>query len=506
MKAERRGRRARKSAREDTSAPSRIEPVKGGQFRPLSDSDIEKIHEAALTILEEIGMGGVPDELARAAKDGGLPLSEDGRLRFPRVWIKEMLTWLPKEVTLCGRTPDRDIRLGVGETHYATGGMAVRMVDIDSGDWRPSSLRDLYDCARLVDHLPNIQVFNRTCVPSEITDLRAFDLSIAYACAAGTTKPLGIGFNLPEHVGECIELFDMILGGEGKFAERPFATCNTCAVVPPMMYGEDNTVVAMEAARLDFPVKMTNAAQAGATAPAALAGTLAQTVAESLAGFAMVQLAKKGAPVIWANWPFVSDLRTGAFSGGGGEIAVLNAASAQIARWYGVPNSVSGGMTDAKTMDAQYGYEKGMTDLAAGLAGADVIYESSGMIGSIVGCALEAYVIDDEMLGSIRQVIRGIEITDASLSVDVIRDVCLNGPGHFLGHAQTLDLMNTAYEYPALASREPADAWVEAGQPDLREKAKMRTREILESAPHCVSPELDRQIRRRFPIIVDPLK
>ena len=231
-----------------------------------------------------------------------------------------------------------------------------------------------------------------------------------------------------------------------------------------MMYGEDNTVIAMEAARLGFPVKMTNAAQAGATAPAALAGTLAQTVAESLAGIAMVQLAKKGAPVIWANWPFVSDLRTGAFSGGGGEIAVLNAASAQIARWYGLPNSVSGGMTDAKTMDAQYGYEKGMTDLAAGLAGADVVYESTGMIGSIVGCALEAYVIDDEILGSIRQVIRGIEITDDSLSVDVIRDVCLNGPGHFLGHAQTLDLMNSAYEYPALASREPADAWVEAYQ------------------------------------------
>lgn len=506
MKAERRGRRARKSAREDTSAPARVEPVRGGQFCPLSDGDIQKIHDAALTVLEEIGMGGVPDELARAAKEGGVPVSEDGRLRFPRAWVKKMLSRVPKEVTLCGRTRDKDAHLGVGQTHYATGGMAVRMVDIDSGEWRPSSLRDLYDCARLVEHLPNIHVFNRTCVPSEITDLRAFDLSIAYACATGTTKPLGIGFNLPEHVGECIEMFDMILGGEGKFAERPFATCNTCAVVPPMMYGEDNTVVAMEAARLGFPVKMTNAAQAGATAPAALAGTLAQTVAESLAGIAMVQLAKKGAPVIWANWPFVSDLRTGAFSGGGGEIAVLNAASAQIARWYGLPNSVSGGMTDAKTMDAQYGYEKGMTDLAAGLAGADVVYESTGMIGSIVGCALEAYVIDDEMLGSIRQVIRGIEITDDSLSVDVIRDVCLNGPGHFLGHAQTLDLMNSAYEYPALASREPADAWVEAGGPDLREKAKTRTRDILSVATRCISDELDQQIRRRFPIITDTMQ
>lgn len=108
------------------------------------------------------------------------------------------------------------------------------------------------------------------------------------------------------------------------------------------------------------------------------------------------------------------------------------------------------------------------------------------------------------MLGSIRQVIRGIEITDEALSVDVIRDVCLNGPGHFLGHAQTLDLMNSTYEYPALASLEPADAWVEAGGPDLRQKAKARAREILSGATRCISDELDHQIRQRFPIIADP--
>jgi len=494
------GRAARRAAK---AAPSTglIKPVRGGQYKPLTEAEIENIHTAALKVLAEVGMKNTVPELAELASAAGCLVDDEGRIRFPPALVQDMIDLIPKKATLYGRVPGREVELGVGRTHYATGGMAVRMVDIDTGEYRPSTIQDLYDCARLVDNLDNIQVFNRTCVPSEIEDLRSFDLAVAYACAAGTTKPLGVGFNHPDHIADCIDMFDAILGGEGRFRVQPFATCNTCAVVPPMTFGDDNTVVAMAAARAGFPVKMTNAAQSGATAPAALAGTLVQTVAESLAGMIMVQLAAPGAVVIWANWPFVSDLRTGAFSGGGGEIAVLNAASAQIARWYGFPNSVSGGMTDAKETDAQYGYEKGMTDLTAGLAGADIVYESTGMIGSIIGCALESYVMDNEMLGAVRQTIRGIEVTEDALSVEVIRDVCIGGPGHYLGHAQTLELMNSAYEYPEMASRETPDAWAEAGRPLLRDKAKARACEILGLAGPTVSRDVENAIADKLPIV-----
>ncbi len=234
--------------------------------------------------------------------------------------------------------------------------------------------------------------------------------------------------------------------------------------------------------------------------PASAAGALVQTVAETLGGCAIVHLAKRGAPVIFANYPFVSDLRTGSFSGGGGEIAVMAAASTQIARWYGLPNATAAGMTDAKEPDAQYGWEKGVTDLAAGLAGPDIIYESCGMLGSLIGCSLESLVIDNEMLGHARQVIKGIEVTEESLSVDVIRDVCLGGPGHFLGHAQTLELMNSEYIYPVLGNRESPDAWHQAGRPDLRDKARERVREILTSSPPKIPAEMEEEIARRLPI------
>ncbi len=494
-----RGRKAKLASLE--SCLPATSPVSGGHYRPLTYIEIEKIHQAALQVLAEIGMAGATEELIKLAENSGCKLGGDDRLRFPKAWMEDLIERLPKKITLYGRENDeQNVELGAGLTHYSTGGVAVRMVDIETGAYRPSTLTDLYNCAQVVDACPNLHVFNRTVVATELTDLREYDLSIAYACIAGTTKPIGTGFNHCDYLQETVDMFDFVLGGEGKFRQRPFSTCNTCAIVPPLRFGEDNTTVAMAAARNHFPVKMVVAAQAGATAPASLTGTLVQTVAETLAGCAMVQLANPGAPVIYANWPFVSDLRTGSFSGGGGEMALLNAASAQIARWYGLPHAVSAGMTDAKEPDAQYGYEKGMTDLAAGLAGADVIYESAGMMGSLIGCSLDSLIIDNEMLASARRTIQGFEINDDSLSIEVIKDVCMEGPGHYLGHPQTLSLMQSEYEYPDLASRESPDEWEETGRPKLRDKARERVKEILAEAKPKIPKTVEQAIASRLPI------
>jgi trimethylamine--corrinoid protein Co-methyltransferase len=351
-----------------------------------------------------------------------------------------------------------------------------------------------------VDTLENLHVFNRTVVASEITDLYDFDINVAYASAAGTTKPIGTGFNDPAHVADGVALFDAILGGEGRFQARPFSTANCCAIVPPLRFGDDNSTVAIAAARAGFPVKVAIAAQAGATAPAALAGTLVQTVAEMLASLALVNLVVPGHPFLCGNWPFVSDLRTGSFSGGGGEEAVLTAAAAQITGYYDLPNSVAAGMTDSKVPDNQAGYEKGMTNLLAGLAGANLVYESAGMTASLLGCSLESFVIDNEMLGAARRAIRGIEVSDETLSLEVIEDAVL-GPGHYLGHPQTLKLMESEYVYPDLGDRRPPDEWEEAGAPTIRDRAREKARTILATHyPATIDPAADREIRARFPI------
>ena len=184
--------------------------------------------------------------------------------------------------------------------------------------------------------------------------------------------------------------------------------------------GADAVDTVYECLAHNIPVSCITAAQAGATAPATLAGFLAQSLAETLASLVMVHAIKPGYPMVFSNWPLVIDLRTGAFAGGGGEIAVLNAASAQIINWLGLVSGVAASMTDAKALDAQYGVEKGLTSLAAALAGGNLIYESSGMTAALLGASFEAFVLDDEMHSHTYRILRGIEVSTDTLDYDGI--------------------------------------------------------------------------------------
>jgi trimethylamine--corrinoid protein Co-methyltransferase len=232
-----------------------------------------------------------------------------------------------------------------------------------------------------------------------------------------------------------------------------------------------------------------------------------QAVAEVLVGLVYVNALKPGHPAIFGTWPFVSDLRTGAMSGGSGEQALLTAACAQMAQFYDLPGGSAAGMADSKLPDVQSGYEKGITDVMAGLAGLNLVYEAAGMHASLLGFSLESLIIDNDMLGQCLRCVRGIDVSDKALSVETITDVCLNGPGHYLGHGQTLELMQTEYFYPAVADRYSPKEWAEKGKPDLLRKAIEEKRRILSTYfPTHVPRSLDDQLRSRHPNIHLPRK
>jgi trimethylamine--corrinoid protein Co-methyltransferase len=299
---------------------------------------------------------------------------------------------------------------------------------------------------------------------------------------------------------DIVAMLDVVAGGEGKFLARPFCLAGGCAIVSPLTYGADNSEVVVAATKLGIPTGVVVASQAGATAPAALAGALAQNTAETIAGLLMVNLIRPGHPMMFGNWPFISDLRTGAFTGGSGEEAVLSAAAAQMGNFYDLPTSVGAGMTDAKLPDNQAGFEKGLTTALAGLAGANLVAESAGMLGSLMGASFEAMVIDNDMLGAVQRAVRGIEVTDETLSFEVIKET-VEGAGHFLGSAQTLELMESEYLYPDLVDRSAPSLWEEEGARDIRDVAHERARDVLSSHyPEYIDRAADDKIRERFPI------
>ena len=474
-------------------------------FRPLRDADLMRIHRAALDLLERVGMATPTARVREAALAKGCSLSETGRLLYPRALVEDTLARAATRFTVHGRDPRFDFEARPGTVNFCTGGAAVKMLDPETRRYRPSTLRDVYDLARLCDTLDNIQWFARPVVATDVADLFEFDANTLYACAAGTKKHVATSITLGGHVAKLVPMLDALAGGEGRFARRPFCTVHATTVVSPMAFAPDSLDVACAALDVGMPIHSQTGPQAGATAPAALAGTLAQGSAEMLASLAILNLIKPGCPVVPGNWAFVSDLRTGAFSGGGGEQALLGAASGQMAAFYGLPGGMGAGMSDSKLPDNQAGFEKGLTMSLAALSGGGFVYESAGMLSSLLGCSFEAMIIDDDMLSSIRRVARGIEVSDDTLSVDVIAGV-VDGPGHFLGTAQTMGLMHSEYSYPRHADRRSPEDWAEAGSKDIREQVAVKAREILANHyPVTIEAETDARIREGFVIHLDPV-
>ena len=501
------GRLAHRAGGRQARRARRARPVKavvgpglpGGVYKPLSDRGVERIHNAALDLLEQVGMANPLPILKDHALAKGCWIDEYDRLCFPRALVEDVIAAMPRTFVTHGRDPKYDQENVAGHVHFGPGGDSISTLDVDGRRYRPSTIVDVYDFARLIDRLEHVHDFSQVVVATDIADVRAADINMAYAAMAGTTKHIVLSPSNARHLDDLIHLMDLVLGGEGRHRERPFCSAGGCCVVSPLAYGDENSEVCLAATRVGGPVWAVIAAQAGATAPAALAGTLVQVTAESLAALLLVQLVVPGHPMAFGPWPFVSDLRTGSFSGGGGEQAVLAAAAAQIGRFYDLPTSVGAGMSDAKWPDAQMGFEKGITVTAAALAGAKVS-EVCGMMASLMGCSFEAMVIDNDMLGTIQRLLKGVEVNDETLSVEVIKNV-VRGPGHYLGHPQTLSLMETEFLYPKLADRTSQDEWQDAGSTDILEAARARVRETLSTHyPTYIDPATDAKIRDRFGI------
>ena len=498
------GREARRALRASPLADN-VRPVRpgleAGRYRPLSDADVAKVHHAALRLLEDVGLADAIPSCIEAMLAAGCRLSETNRLLIPRALVEDTLAKAARHFPLYAQDPRHDMEPWGKKVYFGTAGAAVHMVDPATGQYRESRIRDLFDIGRIVDAMDHIHFFQRSVVPRDIPDPFEMDFNTCYASVASTTKHVGTSWVHPDHLKASFDMLHLIAGGEARWRERPFVSQSNCFVVPPMKFAEDACRCLEGAVRGGMPVLLLSAGQAGATAPAALAGALAQEVAEVLAGLVYVNAIRPGHPAIFGTWCFVSDLRTGAMSGGSPEQALLSSAAAQMAHFYDLTGGTASGMTDSKIADAQSGAEKAYNHALVGNAGANLIYESAGMHASLLGFSLESLIIDNDIIGATQRTIKGIEVSDETLSFDTIKKACIGGPGHYLGADQTLRLMETEYVYPAVGDRRSPNEWNEQGATNVLQRAAARVRELLASHyPAHIDEAIDAEIRSRFPI------
>jgi len=498
------GRSARRAARAAPLA-EHLRPIRagleGGRYAPMTASQLDQIHNAALTALETIGLVDAPQSGVEYLTRAGAILGDDGRIRFPRALVEDAIASANRSITLYGRDPRHDLDLSGTRVHYGTAGAAVHLVEPDGRNYRESTLQDLHDAARITNVLDNIHFLQRPMVARDIENNAEMDTNTVYATTCGTTKHIGTSFYDPAHVAPAIEMLHMIAGGEDKWRERPFMSNSNCFVVPPMKFATESCLVMEECIKHGMPVLLLSAGMAGATAPSTIAGAIVQATAECLAGLIYVQAVKPGHPAIFGTWPFGLDLRTGAMTGGSGEQALLTSGCAQMHRYYDLPGGAAAGIADSKLPDMQAGWEQMCSNVMAGLSGLNMVYEAAGMHASLLGFCHESLILGDDLIGQALRCVRGIEVNDETLALDQMRAVCMGGPGHYLGTEQTLGRMQADHVYPTLGDRTSPKEWVENDKPDLIEKATARKEEILSHRSDArFDPALDAEIRKRFKI------
>lgn len=498
------GRAARRAAR-SSALPEHLRAIRpgleGGTYKPLTQTNVEKIHKAALRALETIGLADAPDSGVEYLVQAGCVLGDDGRIRFPPALVEDTLAKANRAVTLYSRDGKTDLSLSGHRVHYGTAGAAVHMVDVQGRDYRESTVQDLHDASRICEELDNIHFVQRPMVCRDITDNLEMDLNTIYACCSGTFKHIGTSFTDPSYVTHAVEMLHMIAGGEDAWRARPFVSNSNCFVVPPMKFATESCQVMEECIKAGMPVLLLSAGMAGATAPSTIAGAITQATAECLAGLVYVNAVSPGAPAIFGTWPFGLDLRTGAMSVGSGEQALLSAGCTQMHKFYDLPGGTAAGASDSKLPDMQAGWEQMCSNIMTGLSGANMIYEAAGMHSSLLGFCHESLILGDDLIGQAQRCVRGIEVNDETLALDQIAEVCIGGPGHYLGTDATLSRMQSDYVYPALGDRTSPKEWAELDKPDLIEKATARKNDILATpSPAKFDPLLDAELRGRFNI------
>lgn len=501
-KRKRKTRKSRNVEREEPKKPPVWPGLVGGRYQPLTQRDMERIHETVLDVMANIGFADAIPSMIEIVTEAGGWMDEHERLRYPRSLVEDIIAKAPRKFVMPGIDPKHDMEVGGKRVHTGTGGAAPMIIDFKSGHYRGSTTADLYDIARLVDTLDNIHFFWRTNVAGDAPNPFDLDINTAYAAMSGTTKHIGVSYVEGKNVRAAIEMFDMMLGGEGEFRKRPFCSISCCHVVPPLRFAKESCDALEAAARGGMPITLLSAAQAGATGPAALAGTIVQALAEAIAGLVFAYLIDPNCRANLGTWPFVSDLRTGAMCSGSAELGLIVAGCAQMAGFYDLPGSVAAGMTDSKVPDAQSGAEKAYTVALAAQAGSSLIMESAGMHGSLMGTCLESFVIDNDTLGAVQRTVRGIEVNTDTLSYEVMKQTVL-GEGHYLGSEQTISRMETDYFYPDMGDRQSPGMWENQGQKDIQERAREYVKKTLKTHyPSHIDPARDEAIRKRFNIVL----
>jgi len=453
------------------------------QFRVLSDRQIEKVYRATLECLSRTGVN-VRNEEARDLLAAAGARVDGVRVRIPPHVIQDAVAANPRSFTIWGRDDEHRMQIVPDRVYFGPGPTCTYFVDPETGERHKTRRGDPGLTAQVCDALENIDYVMGLGliddVPHRLAPVYEFAEMIA-----NTGKPvLPWAYSL-DNVSDIYQIALAVAGNEDAFRERPFFAL-FATFQAPLQHTDDELANVLWAAERGIPIVYLGGGSAGSTAPVTGAGTLVISLAGALSGLAIIQLKQRGAAVCIGGVPQPTDLRTGRPAYGGPEMSLYSAALSDVSRYLGLPFMGTAGASEAKVLDLQAAIESTVQVLLSGLSGAALVHDVGFLDCADIG-SLEMLVMNDEIIAMTRRIMRGVEVSDDTLMLDLIDRV---GPGgEFMSTKETARQCRAEIWMPTLMDRDPCVNWEASGALTMYDRIKARVREILATHEPLPLPE-----------------
>jgi trimethylamine--corrinoid protein Co-methyltransferase len=462
------------------------------RFQILTDDQIEQIYFAALDVLEISGARISHPEALELFANSDAVVSETNRVRIPTAMVEQALGSCPSKSTLTGRNGKRSVKLQKNEVAFGSGADAGFVYDRKSGERRASTFADVEAAARIVDYLPRLDFCMSYGRVSNAPNPKTYDRHQFLDMIKKCTKHLVVTSVDVDGLRDQWEMACLLGGGEKEFRLNPLFAAFIRSD-SPLMSNNDTVDKLLFATEKGIPAVYTPCAVLGVTAPASIAGVLVQTLADALFTVVLCCLKKPGAPLLLGGIQSVKAHTKETLSYGSPELHLTSAAMTEIYKWLGVLSSSAGGCTDAKVVDEQAASESVMSIYNNLLAGTNLVHQAGCLDGGLTG-SLSSLVMCDEIIGMVKQIGKGIQVTDETLALDILKEV---GPGgEFLSHDHTYDHWKEWFR-PTIIDRSNFEVWSDSGSKTYNDRLEPEVDRILEShAPEPLDENIVQEMKK----------
>lgn len=459
-------------------------------FRVLSEDEIERIYFDALGIIESDGALVKSEQALELFSRSKAVVRDDNLVRIPAVLVEKALREHPRKIALAGRTGERSVRLQKDELAFGAGPVYPLESAGDEQTGGKSVYQDVYNAARLVDSLSNFD-FIAGPLKRSSKNGDSWNLSHVIAMLEGSAKPLLLATGNKSELSTLWRMMTLVCGGEEEFRLSPLFA-NYVEIDSPLTLSDVEAEKLLFCAEKHIPCVCASRAISGVTAPGSIAGTLVQTLAETMLVSVLSYLKNPGMPLIRGGITTAALPSSQGCSFGAPELALSTAANTDVSKWLGLGMLSPAGITDAGGIDQDAGTDCVSSLFYAFLSGADLIY-GSGLIRSGQSSSLDSMVMCNEIIEMIQQIGKGICTDEDYLAADLIESV---GPGgEYLTQDHTFEHWQQWFR-PRLINRATYESWAAAGQKTMKDRAGEERGKILaEHKPEPIDRKLKEQLR-----------